>query len=252
MKPPYAFDALFTNKLSFLIKLDANSNRLSDMAICENACATSDAYKLKPYIQNLQFGSSVDNYFTIVNTGTIDKYVSKWGNRQMVYLGDKYLRPVVSKKAFLKDFPNSYSVKSLRPKIIIKGLTLLDACIDEFGNVIPGKSTLVICSENLDDLKFLLGLINSRLPLRYIKEKYSASSYNTGINFTKDMINLFPIPEITFEMRNSVISIVDRILTAKHVDPLSDTSVLDKEIDLLMYDFYGLNKEEIDIVEPLE
>jgi len=29
-----------------------------------------------------------------------------------------------------------------------------------------------------------------------MKEKYSSSSYNQGINFTKHMINYFPIPNI--------------------------------------------------------
>lgn len=249
LKPPYAFDAVFTNKLDFLIGLDSNPGRLSDIAICENACATSDAYKLKPFVQNSQIGSNNNNYFKMINTGTIDRFVSKWGNREMVYLGDRYLQPVVNRKSFLANFPNSYGSKSMQPKIIIKGLTLLDACLDETGEFIPGKSTLVICSEDLTTLKFLLGLINSKLPIYYIKEKYSASSYNTGINFTKDMINNFPIPNLTLEIKNALVAIVDQILTAKRENPRANTSLIERDLDQLIYKLYGLTEEEVAFID---
>ena len=252
LKPPYAFDAVFTNKLDFLIRLDSNPGKLSDISICENACATSDAYKLKPFIQNIQIGSNNGVYFKMTNTGTIDRFISKWGNREMVYLGDRYLYPVVNRKSFLTNFPNSYGNKSMQPKIIIKGLTLLDACLDETGEFIPGKSTLVICSEDLKALKFLLGLINSKLPIYYIKEKYSASSYNTGINFTKDMINNFPIPNLTLEIKNTLISIVDQILTAKRENPKLDTSLLQRDLDQFIYELYGLTDEEVAFIEGKE
>ena len=62
-------------------------------------------------------------------TGTIGRYVSKWGKREMTYLKDKYLQPVVNKSKFQKDFSNSYGAKSILPKLIIKGLTLLDAVL---------------------------------------------------------------------------------------------------------------------------
>src|SRR5690606_27781476 len=119
-------------------------------------CATSDAYKLKPFISNNK-GSSLNIafYFKMANTGTIGKYFSKWGVQPMVYLGDEYLHPVVKQTEFFKNFKNSYSKKVLRPKIIIKGLNLLDSFLDEDGMTIPGKTTLVITNkdDNKDNLK---------------------------------------------------------------------------------------------------
>jgi hypothetical protein len=252
LKFPYTLDALFSSGLDLIQKIDSLEVKISDNFLCENACATSDAYKLKPFISDSEKKDINTNiYFKIVNTGTIGKYFSKWGIQPMVYLGDEYLRPVVKRAEFFKNFKNSYSQKTLRSKIIIKGLNLLDGFLDDEGITIPGKTTLVITSQtdNKDDLKFILALINSTVIFYYIKEKYSASSYNQGITFTKDMLNGIPYPIVDASMRKGIIAIVDRILEAKRADPAADVSAWEREIDRLVYALYGLTEEEIAIVE---
>ena len=206
--------------------------RLSNVALCENACATSDAYKLKPFIVDKP---GMPGYLRIINTGTIGKYESKWGLRDMVYLGDRYTCPVVNRRDFLTAFPNTYGKKSVKPKIIIKGLNLLDACLDENGTIIPGKTTLIVTSDSTDDLKILLAFINSRIAQFYLEERYPASSYNQGITFTKEMLNNLPLPSLSLSERNKLISIVNRILAAKRTDPHADTSSLEADIDHLVY-----------------
>ena len=247
LKPPYALDLLFSNSLSLLLKIESGNIEFSSFLVCENACATSDAYKIKPFILNKENFSN--EYFKVVNTGTIDKYISKWGRREMTYLKDKYLYPSVSRKVFETEFKNSYYFKSVKPKILIKGLTLLDACIDELGEIIPGKSTLVITSKDKEKLKIALGLINSKLFIFYIKEKYSSSSYNQGINFTKDMINQMPLPNLSNSQKAEIENLVEQILEKKRENPLADTGKLESEIDRLVYKLYDLTDEEKDIVE---
>lgn len=252
LKHPFTLDALFSSGLDFIQKIDGLEVKLSDDFLCENACATSDAYKLKPFISDSK-ESKIDTatYFRIANTGTIGKYFSRWGIQPMVYLGDEYLRPVIKRAEFFKHFKNSYSKKTLRPKIVIKGLNLLDGFLDDDGTTIPGKTTLVITHKDnsKNDLKFLLALINSRVVFYYIKEKYSASSYNQGTTFTKDMINGIPFPKVDTNIRQQIMSSVEQVLAAKRANPQADTSALEKEIDQLVYQLYGLTKEEIAIVE---
>jgi hypothetical protein len=163
LKEPYRLDWLFSDFVELLEKIGLHSGRLEEIGKCENACATSDAYKLKEFIRDQPTSADGANYLRIVNTGTIDKYTSKWGRRQMVYLGDKYIRPVVDKKSFLRAFQNSYGEKAVKPKIIIKGLNLLDACLDESGETIPGKTTLMVTASGVADLKLLLAIINSTI-----------------------------------------------------------------------------------------
>ena len=249
LKPPYAYDWLFSNFFDLFTKVESQRTKLSQIGLCENACATSDAYKLKELIQEKATSDPQAAHLKIINTGTIGKYVSKWGKREMVYLGQRYLQPVVQKPHFLASFRNSYGKKSILPKLIVKGLNLLDACLDSEGEIIPGKTTLMVTSERPESLKFLLGLLNSKLAFFYLKEKYPASSYNLGTTFTKDMINNLPVPLLSDKRSREMILVVERIVAKKQHDPAADTSALEREIDQQVYALYGLTPEEIAIVE---
>ena len=257
LSPPYTFDYLFSENLEFLAKFTQIKDKLSDIAVCENACATDDAYKLRALIEDLSVSKfDIEKHMMVINTGTIGKYHLRWGKREMTYLGQKYLNPVVNKKGFLKKFNRSYARKSLQPKIIIKGLNLLDACLDCHGSIIPGIPTLIIASEEIIKLKLLLAILNSKLAISYIKKRYPSSSYNQGINFTTDMINDLPIPKMTDKERKDLVVLVDKILTITNDNEyLQNSSKQAKikeygsQINQIVYELYGLTKEEIKIVD---
>lgn len=254
---PFAMDYLFSESLSILLKIGNLTNKLSSIGKCENACATSDAYKLKPLIVDIKEKKYLNNdYLRIINTGTISKYHSRWGKQEMKYLKDKYLYPVIKKDKFFSLFKNSYSEKSTKPKIIIKGLNLLDGCLDEGGSIIPGKTTLMITSNNLENLKYLLAIVNSKLAFFYIKEKYPAASYNQGTSFTKEMISDLPLPDISNADNKKILEIVDKILEITKSDDYINNSEKQtkiqgykKQIDQMVYKLYGLTEEEMEVVE---
>ncbi|MEN6561117.1 MAG: DNA methyltransferase [Acidobacteriota bacterium] len=249
LNPPYAYDGLFSGFIDLFKKMEARSGRLSDLGVCENACATSDCYKLKSYIEEKSSSIRKGDSLKIINTGTIGKYVSKWSQERMVYLGNRYLKPVVQRERFLREFPNSYGQKSIKPKLIMKGLNLLDACLDINGDIIPGKATLIIPSDNPETLKLLLAIINSNLLFLYLKEKYPASSYNQGTTFTKKMINDIPIPQITESIKKEIISLVDKVLQMRQQRIDADTEVFERAINAHIYKIYGLTDDEVKTVE---
>ena len=246
---PFTYDWLFSEFGELIMKMEAHTGRLGDLAECENSCATDDAYKLRSLIHNASQQVPGCRFLRMINTGTIGKFTSRWGEREMVYLGSRYLRPVVDREEFLQRFPKSYGQKSIRKKLILKGLNLLDACLDEDGTVIPGIPTLIISSDDIETLKLLLALVNCRLPFFYIKEKYPASSYNQGTTFTKDMLNGLPVPKMSVADKESLVALATRILEAKRKDPEADTSAAEKKINALVYGLYGLTPKEIEIVE---
>ncbi len=248
---PYYLDPLLSSHYRFIDRLERSSGRLGNMIVCESACATSDAYKLKPFIKECSGAFNGVEYFSMVNTGTLGKYLSRWGIKPMTYLKDKYLEPVVSRADFAQNFKNSYMRKSNAKKIIVKGLTLLDAALDLRAEIIPGKTTLVLSSNEDEKLKIACAILNSPLSIFYIKAKYGSSSYNGGINFTKEMVNSIPIPK-NFSDSEVLVELVDRILERKYGDCDADITDLQHKINANLYASFGLLQEEIDLVEGVE
>ena len=131
IQSPYLIDYLFSVYSEIICKIEkSTSKKLLDYAMCENACATSDAYNLVPFIEDKR-NFDKEKEFMLINTGTLDKYTHKWGIKEIKYLekvlGGKLLHPVVKRDSFIKKFGKSYVTKAIRPKIIFKGLNLLDA-----------------------------------------------------------------------------------------------------------------------------
>lgn len=244
---PYYIDFLFSKHSSLISKIDLLPNKLKNLGvICENACATKDFYIVKDLIERND-NPDPDQYYKLINTGTIEKYGNKWFSKEISY-GGKFIFPVVNKARFNSQLGKSYKKRAASSKIIFKGLNLLDGCLDENAEILPGKTTFVICSNNILLLKFLLGLLNSKLPIFYIKTKYASSSYCGGITFSTEMINYLPVP-LCLLAKQPIITLVDKILAAKKSDPQTDTTALERKIDILVYLLYGLTWDEVQIVE---
>ena len=199
--------------------------RLKDIAETENACATSDTYVLGPFISDASSSRDYNavEHYKVANTGTLNKYSFKWGMRPMRYLKNDYLHPVVAKRDFQENLGATYQRRAASPKLIIKGLTLLDAAIDADGLFIPGKSTLVVCNNDVSTLKFIAGVLNSKIASFYIKEKYASASYNGGGNFTPDMLNSLPMP--TSIDAGEIVRHVNSILVATSVISSSTVAI---------------------------
>ena len=180
LSSPYSLDIIFSDSIETIAKLEQKYHKLKDYYKCENACATSDCYKLKEILYSLEAPEKFDKNinYKVINTGTIGRYFSRWGKQPMKYLKDKYQYPIVNRNDFHSLFPNSYGQKANKKKIIIKGLTLLDCCIDFDGIIIPGKSTMMIECNNVEDILYLAAIINSKLMIYFIKQKYSFSNCN--------------------------------------------------------------------------
>jgi hypothetical protein len=117
--------------------------------------------------------------------------------------------------------------------------------MDLTGQVIAGKSTLVLRSINLADMKFICGVLNSILAISYIKEKYSSASYNGGIVFTKDMINNFPINLSNQFLRQTIVAAVDSILSKRMMAKTSNIEDEQKIIDMCVFHLYDFEYGEL-------
>ena len=78
LKSPHTLDFVSSENLNLINKIEKQPLKLFNFCQCQSACATSDAYKLKPLVISLKNSDINENeYFKLVNTGTIGKYYSK-------------------------------------------------------------------------------------------------------------------------------------------------------------------------------
>ena len=61
------------------------------------------------------------------------------------------------------------------------------------------------------------------------------------------MLNLSDVAERA--QHNAIVKLVKRMLSAKAANSAPDTAALEREIDGIVYDLFGLTEEEIAIVE---
>ena len=62
-------------------------------------------------------------------------------------------------------------------------------------------------------------------------------------------IENLPIKLTDIDFQDEFVKIVDTILNLKNDDPKANTSLLESEIDQLVYQLYGLTEDEIRIIE---
>jgi len=238
----YEYDFLFSGYSALLLKIDEYYNPDNKLFVCENACATSDCYTLETILQDININDAdknKDDYYKVVNTGTLSKYITLWGKKPMRYLKKDYKYPVADKKTFKSTFPKSYGSKTGAPKLIAKGLNLLDVSIDYDGVYIPGKTTFVFFVKP-GYLEFIAALFNSKLVFFYLSQKYQSSNYCGGLSYSKDMFNNFPVIVPEENIKIKITELVQKVYKAKSSNPAADTSALEAEIDALIYKLYGL------------
>ena len=108
----------------------------------------------------------------------------------------------------------------------------------------------VMCFAEKDKLKnkTLLALLNSKLISFY----YYYFIFNQAIrtmHFMPGYADELPVAKNIFDKQESLIKLVNQILTLKKENPKTDTTALEKQIDDMVYKLYGLTEEEIKIVE---
>lgn len=238
---------LLSNALKLILKIKDNAKQIGDYFTVENPFTTSEAYELKELIEDKR---DLKNAFKLINTGTIDPYVSLWGNKTTSYLKGKYKYPMINKNLFKEKFPRRYG-QADSYKIIITGMRYFEAYLDSKKEYIAGKSTIIIKERN-ESLKNLLGYLNSKLLFFYIKSAYSALGIGGGINFSKDMVIELPyrkIPQKVGELVDQILSITQNIKFLDEQGKQNKVNIIKREIDNLIYDLYELTPDEIKTIE---
>ncbi|MFA3783186.1 Eco57I restriction-modification methylase domain-containing protein [Melioribacteraceae bacterium 4301-Me] len=205
-------------------------------------------------------------YYT---TKELDRYYAVRKNSEwIIYTGSQFkdpknIRPYPNIKKHLDKFQNvitsdnkPYGLHRARDEKFFKGEKIIAVrkCIrptftyTDFECYV--SAAFYIIKTSRFNLKYLTGLLNSRLIEFWLKHKGKMQGNNYQID--KEPLLNIPLPSITTANQSMVQQIevlVDKILAAKKQNPQADTSAWEKEIDNLVYQLYELTPEEIEIIE---
>ena len=239
------WDVFFRSEIEFSIikKFLAHKTILSDKWNVIGSATVAEAYELKKVLYDAKNGSSS---LKVINTGTIDPYKSLWGIKSMQYIKGKYQYPRVSQSDLMTISKRRYN-QAMSNKIIVAGMSSRIEAVYDDGETLGGKSTTIIMG---DDLRFLLGLLNSKLVSFSINILYNSIKMAGGyLSIGTREIENIPIPIASPVVQHSIESLVDGILEKICENTQMDSSNLENEIDSLVYSLYGLSEDEIKIVE---
>ena len=237
--------AFLSQHLPLVFRLIEKNPKLESLCDVEEPFTVSEAYLLSEIMTEKE--KAKEAYLKFVNTGTIEPYSAFWGIKPTTYLKRKYDHPVIAESQMKKKFPRRFT-QTKNQKIIISGMRHFECFLDENGEWIAGKSTVILRTFKQDvSPKFLLGILNSNLTKFFLRECYGGLSMDGGINFSPSNVSQIPIAKNT--QSKGIEKLVDRILAAKRGNPQADTSKEESAIDEMVYELYGLTKEEIEIVE---
>lgn len=169
-----------------------------------------------------------------------------------------------------KEIPESKPLSVFKkPKILFRDIGLkFNGALDENGYLCLKTIYFCYLKENINiNLKYLLAVLNSKLINKYFDVKFSIAHIGGGyLRYRKQFVEKIPVRPIDFanstekSKHDKLVNLVDQMQEAKIqlVKTRTDKNknfyenkcnTLDRQIDRLVYELYGLTEEEIKIVE---
>ena len=113
-----------------------------------------------------------------------------------------------------------------------------------YSNTIHGTTKINYYNKS----EYVLGLLNSKLDTWYYRQMIAKES-KTFSQVKIEFLRLLPIYKLSVGQQQPIIELVKQILAVKKENPATDIVSQESEIDILVYDLYGLTEEEINILE---
>ncbi|PPJ63492.1 DUF7149 domain-containing protein [Cuspidothrix issatschenkoi] len=149
------------------------------------------------------------------------------------------------------NYPKNLDKQTLSKIGIAQTVSDLQCFLDEDGKFFLNNvrvNGIKPINENEVNIKYLLGILNSKLANFYFK-LIGKPKDNGFFEANKQFISPIPIRIADEEYQKNIESLVNQILNAKKSDPNADTTALETEIDQMVYQLYNLTAEEIEIIE---
>ena len=205
-----------------------------------------DIQKYYPDFQNLWLIATFPSYKIIINEyPAIKKWLDSFG-KKIEQTGEKGSRKKTSNYWFETQDNIAYSKDFYSPKIIYPNMTkFMPFVIDIEDHYYHNDKSFHLITERF---YWLGAFLNSTLFKYCFKDNFPELLGGTR-ELRKVFFDKIPVKQVTEEEEKPFELLVKQIISIKKSDPTADTTVLESEIDRLVYELYGLTEEEIKIVE---
>lgn len=177
------------------------------------------------YIQEI-YGRDITKY-SYHSTG---EYV-KYGKHLACYVDLKFFN---SSRLLVREITNPQIIACLLDELFVNDPQLIS----------------VIVRDERYSLEFLWGILNSKLATYYHFHHSPKATKGAFPKILVQDIKGFPLPIASDEQISSLGKVSKKVLTKKKSNLATDTSVLENQIDFLVYHLYGLTYDEVLIVDP--
>jgi hypothetical protein len=189
----------------------------------------------KPFVSTHKENKS---FRPLLRGSLIQRYAILWNNDYWISFGDWLAEPRYSASF---DAPEKLVVRQTGDSLV--------ATLDSKQFIARDNLYTIVPRDRGTDLRFVLGLLNSTLMNWFYQKALNPEEGEALAQVKRGHVARLPIASANRTTATELVKLVTRILAAKAVDPATDTSALEREIDRIVYELYGLTEEEIAIVE---
>ena len=233
----FTFDiTLNLKELRLFLKLK-NISKLGDICYLRQCIKTGND---KIYVQTSET-QLPEPWKKSLKGKNIDRYVIK-DNTVFLKYGD-WLARNWANKSFYE-----------RSKIAIREAgNRITACLDTEGRFFLSSVYAIYPKESYDinTLKYILAILNSSFATYFARKIAFELTRGAFTKMRTNQLARLPLKmDDSEDVRHHLIACVDSITSAKQSDPSADTTVLENEIDFMVYKLYGLTYDEVLVVDP--
>ena len=248
MFPENLWGFLLDDNINLLTKIENQSVALVSIAEVNASSTAGEAGKYSDYIDK----AKTSNSLKIINTGTISHIYNFWGKKKYKHQKTGILKPYL-----ILDNVSSRRVEMYKsPKLIFSKLaSSITASYDKNGEFASTNTNFVYNPSEGVTLEFLAAYLNSRLADFVYKQLFGGLNMFQAFQFQAPQLRSMLVPR-EVEDQKPFIDIVSEILDItgeedylENTDAQNSVREYEQQIDRLVYNIFGLTKEEIKIIE---
>ncbi|MCY3845726.1 MAG: Eco57I restriction-modification methylase domain-containing protein [Acidobacteria bacterium] len=237
--PQYLWGFLLSNKLDELISLLDNTRPLLEVA---EVRATTTAAEAETFGNRMNDGRGRGTY-RVANTGTIDPYAMRWGEKELTHQRRRFRYPMLRER----DVTPKRNALFRSPKVLIaKMAKRCEAALDGEGEY-AGLNVNCISRPAADlSLEFLCGYCNSSIFMFFYNQLFGALRMSGGYyQFQAPQLRVMPVPKVSLADHDEIARMVADMCRLSDGGGGPQADQLGADIDIAIARVFGLTEQDL-------